>query len=87
MQWDGLVLSADDPWWRTHYPPNGWGCKCYVDALSQRDIERLGLSGPDTAPPIEMRTVTVERDGSPVILAHPLGVDPGFGYAPGESVG
>ena len=87
LQWDGLVLSADDPWWRTHYPPNGWGCKCYVEALSQRDIERLGLSGPDTAPPIEMRTVTVERDGSPVILAHPLGVDPGFGYAPGESVG
>lgn len=24
--WDGLTLPADDPWWQTHYPPNGWGC-------------------------------------------------------------
>lgn len=27
MQWYNLVLPADDPWWDTHYPPNGWGCK------------------------------------------------------------
>lgn len=24
--WHGLILPADDPWWKTHYPPNGWGC-------------------------------------------------------------
>lgn len=23
--WAGTVLPADDPWWGSHYPPNGWG--------------------------------------------------------------
>jgi len=23
--WYNRVLPADDPWWHTHYPPNGWG--------------------------------------------------------------
>ena len=27
MQWYNVILPADDPWWNTHYPPNGWGCK------------------------------------------------------------
>jgi len=25
MKWYNLVLPADHEFWRTHYPPNGWG--------------------------------------------------------------
>lgn len=42
LAWDRLVLPADDPWWKTHYPPNGWGCSCYVVAVSKATAERLG---------------------------------------------
>ncbi len=40
--WDKLALPADDPWFKTHYPPNGWGCGCRVVAVSARDIARMG---------------------------------------------
>ena len=23
--WHGTLLSANDPWWNTHFTPNGWG--------------------------------------------------------------
>ena len=86
LAWDGMVLRHDDPWWDTHFPINGWGCKCYVAALNGRDLERLGKEGPDTAPPLNMRTVTVgQRGPSPRTVEVPEGIDPGFGYAPGRS--
>lgn len=83
--WNGLVLSADDPWWDTHFPANGWGCKCYVEALNERDLKRLGKDGPDEAPPLDMQTVTIgQRGPTPRTIEVPAGVDPGFGYAPGK---
>lgn len=27
---DGIIKNIDNPWWSTHYPPNGWGCRCEV---------------------------------------------------------
>lgn len=87
LAWDGLVLRHDDPWWDTHYTPNGWGCQCYVESLSERDLKRLGKSGPDTAPDMKMRTVTVgEKGPSPRTVEVPWGIDPGWAYAPGQSV-
>ncbi|EGU38090.1 phage minor head protein, partial [Vibrio scophthalmi] len=28
VSWAGVMLPIDHSFWSTHYPPNGWGCKC-----------------------------------------------------------
>ena len=40
----GKVFLADDPIWDTLYPPNGWGCRCRVRALSEAALKRKGLT-------------------------------------------
>lgn len=86
VAWDGLVLPHDDPFWATHFPPNGWGCKCFVETLSARDLERSGKAGPDDAPPIDFEDKLVGATGpTPRLVRTPKGIDPGFGHPPGES--
>lgn len=40
---DGQVYRWDDAFWSSHYPPNGWNCRCRVRALSQRALDRRKL--------------------------------------------
>lgn len=61
--WDGLTLPADDPWWATHYPPNGWGCKCTVFSAGKRDLKRAGKSQPDKAPVVVVDPATGAPEG------------------------
>jgi hypothetical protein len=30
VQYDNITLPANHSWWLTHYPPNGWRCRCDV---------------------------------------------------------
>lgn len=83
VSWDGLILRAENPWWRTHYPPNGWGCMCKVFALSASEVESRGLTVADAAPDDGFDTVKSPANGEPVQV--PRGVDFGWDHAPGRT--
>lgn len=36
---DGMTLPASDPEWSKIYPPNNWGCRCWVDAIMAEEFE------------------------------------------------
>jgi len=83
--WDNLTLPVDHPFWKTHFPPNGWRCRCRVVSMSQREYD-AGLSPNGqtlnkTAPEIKMRDWTNKRTGE--VSRVPEGIDPGFAYNPG----
>lgn len=83
--WNNLVLPVDHPFWQTHWPPNGWRCRCRVVAINQRDYDRgtapNGEPFNKTAPEDVTREWVNDRTGE--ILDVPVGVDPGFAYNPG----
>jgi SPP1 gp7 family putative phage head morphogenesis protein len=67
-QWHGTVRPVDDPWWTTHYPPNGWNCRCSIMQLSGDELEAYGFS---VSPPPKPEKGT------------PQGIDAPFAYNPG----
>ncbi|MEI6418580.1 MAG: phage minor head protein [Sphingomonadales bacterium] len=79
--WHGTVLPVDHPWWRTHFPPNGWFCRCNVQQLSERDLKRYGYQVSPEAP---AGRPTLYRSSTGFESVVPPGVDPGFGNNPGD---
>lgn len=86
--WDGKIWAVDDPVWLVIHPQNGWGCQCFTELLSDRDMKKLGKSGPDESPQLEWIDVLVGKNspGGPRLVRTVVGVDPGFAYAPGSSL-
>ena len=81
LAWDGTILPADDPWWRTHYGPNGWGCTCEVLALSRTEAQRMG--GASERPDNGTYEWTDPKTGE--MHTVPNGIDPGWDYNVGEA--
>ena len=96
---DGRVFRYDDPIWHTHYPPNGFNCRCSVRALTERQVERMGLdvheSGRHLQPARQIvgydRTTgeAIERPATTYWIDAPtpraVTPDPGWNYNPGRS--
>ena len=81
--WDEKVFPIDSPWWNTHYPPNGWGCRCTVRTLSQRQMESEGLTVSEP-PPLEP-TERINVKTGEVYGTVPKGIDPGWDYNVGKA--
>jgi SPP1 gp7 family putative phage head morphogenesis protein len=90
-----IILPVDHPAWRQFYPPNGWGCRCDVIQLSEREMKRMGLRVTTDAelidigwPTSDVSSEALGRDvvrGDGIIDYVPNGVDPGFAYNVGQT--
>lgn len=76
VSWSGTVLRYEDPWWDSHFPPNGWGCRCRITAVDGSEYQ--GDIAPDNG-----TYEKVDRNGE--VHAIPKGIDYGWDYAPGKS--
>ena len=38
---DGMVLPVDDPFWKSHYPPWDYGCRCTVSGVTKSEADSL----------------------------------------------
>lgn len=76
VSWDGVTLPAGDPWWRTHFTPNGWGCKCRI----------VGVRRPEDAARYGRVQRVAPNDGIDAKTGAPAGIDKGWDYMPGDTV-
>ena len=96
--WDNLTLPVGDAFWKTHWPPNGWRCRCRVMSMSQRDydkgytLDRPGAEYEQDAPTVqkplkkqapEVTTREYVNPRTGEVTQIPVGIDPGFAYNPG----
>ena len=38
---DGIIRPVDDPFWRQHYPPNDFNCRCIVEQIEEGKVTDL----------------------------------------------
>lgn len=83
-EWDWVALPIDDPFWHTHYPPNGYRCRCIATSISEAGIQDLIAAGKRIKRKAPKQTFDVfERDGERIKVPH--GIDPGFDYNVGQA--
>lgn len=99
LAWDGILLHKDDPWWNGRFPPNGYGCKCFTQAISEarkQELEKTGIKTPPSHDGTPGRNIQIKTQAPPAryttyvdkrtgrIEKIPVGVTPGFNWNPGR---
>lgn len=90
----GKVWRWDDPIWDVIFPPNGWGCRCRVQALSEEEFKRLGVPLEDGSAAIQTVQVPINKAGDTMDVRvvrytddtgqeRIFRPDPGWDYNPG----
>lgn len=92
-QLNGRIFKYDDEFWDSFYPPNGWGCRCRVRALSDENLKDrdFGVDSSSGQLSQEMRLVTKKTgELKPVtvytdpLTGHKIAPDIGWSYNPGK---
>lgn len=81
QSWHGIILPIDDPAWQWMFPPNGWGCNCRVEQVSEARMQRMGWKVSEAPNPPRRDFVTAAGE----VMSVPEGVAPGFAYNPGTA--
>ncbi|WP_440053366.1 phage head morphogenesis protein [Pseudoalteromonas sp. T1lg65] len=92
----GKVFRFDDPIWQTIFPPNGWGCRCRVRALTAEQVKARGLTVEDGSGYVQQFDAEiVSRESGEVKTTEHARVklssgdvmtpDIGWAYSPGQS--
>jgi len=92
---NGRVFRWDDPFWHTHYPPNGFNCRCRVRAMTADAVARDGITVQSSdgklidhdiqmrgGSTVQVKALRVKVDGQDKLFAP----DAGWSYNPGEAV-
>ena len=69
--WDFIVLPRDHPWWDTHYPPNGWNCRCFAFFTDQAAGGRPAQGGQEAG--VRAARAAVDRVRQPLHRHHRAG--------------
>lgn len=85
--WHNVTLPLDHEFWKTHWCPNGYRCRCRIALVSQAEYDRgvtpTGAPMKKDAPQLVEREWLNRRTGESQRV--PVGIDPGFGFNPGTS--
>ncbi len=72
LAWHGTTLPREHPFWKTHFAPNGWGCRCEIFPV------KAPAAGDTTTPPEGWDSIDPKTGAPP-------GIDRGWDYAPGAN--
>ena len=75
------VYPADHEFWASNYPPNGFRCRCCVRTLSERQVEKEGLTVEKEMP---QAGVWTDPKTNMEYFVHFPGADKGFKNNPGK---
>jgi SPP1 gp7 family putative phage head morphogenesis protein len=88
---NGQVFPTDHPFWAINYPPQGFRCRCTVQALTQAQVDKAGIQVESAEGEFVERQVPVNAGRDQLTVrgwktgdGREFWPDPGFDHAPGD---
>ncbi len=84
--WRDIGRPIDDPFWNTHYPPNGWGCRCIARTASEQYLKSRKLDpAPGDLMPEARLEDRINRTTDEIYSDQISGIDTGWIYNVGKA--